>query len=251
MDTKKVEWFENEEDWIIKRPIIFSRDFTSVAFIEIARLIKLLGKTRPGIDVLDLCCGVGRHSLELARNGFNVTGVDITQHYLNIAAEQAEKENLTIGFIRSDMRYYRNPEAYDLVTNLCTSFGYFDDINDDIQVLANIYDSLKPGGRFVIEVLGKEIIAAKFMETENYVFEGLEVIAKSRILNDWGTLECKRLVMKNGVDTEVTAYHRLYSATELKGRLADVGFRNCKVYGSFSGTPYDNQAKTMVIVSEK
>jgi SAM-dependent methyltransferase len=248
---ENVAWFEKEEDWVLKRSIIFNKNLVRLTFLEISRLIKLLGGLKPGSEVLDLCCGIGRHSIEFARHGFNVTGVDITKPYLEIAAESAGKEGQHIQFVHSDMREYRNPGAFDLVANLCTSFGYFDDINDDIRVLRNIHASLKPHGKFVIEILGKEVIASTFRKVEELEFDGYKVVATSRILNDWTSLECKRLVSKDGIDTEITAYHRLYSASELKQHLKDVGFKNIRVYGSFAGTPYDSDAKSMIIISDK
>jgi len=248
---KDVSWFEKEEDWMLKRSIIFNKNLVRLTFVEIDRLIKLLGETKDCGDVLDLCCGIGRHSLEFARHGFNVTGVDITKPFLDIAAESAKKAGLNINFVHSDMRVFCIPNSFDLVANLCTSFGYFDDIADDIKVLKNIYESLKPGGKFIIEILGKEVIASTFKKEVELEFDGYKVLATTKILNDWSSLECKRLITKDGAEFEITAYHRLYSATELKQHLEAVGFGNIKVYGNFAGGPYDNNAKSLIIVCEK
>lgn len=250
METTK-QWFENEEDWILKRPIIFNRNLVNLTFLEISRLIKLLDLKTDKVDILDLCCGLGRHSLEFARNGFNVTAVDITKPYLKVAEESALRDNLDIRFVHSDMKDFCEPETFDVVANLCTSFGYFDDIEDDLQVLRNIYTSLKPNGKFVIEVLGKEVIASTFKEVEELEYDGYHVTATSRILDDWSSLECKRLIRKDDMQQEITAYHRLYSATELKGHLKDIGFENSVVYGNFAGGPYDSKARSMIIISEK
>lgn len=244
-------WFEKEEDWVLKRSIIFNKNLVRVTFMEIDRLIKLLGDLQGKRDVLDLCCGIGRHSIEFARKGFSVTGVDITRPYLDIAAETAKKAGLEIDFVQSDMRTFCRPESFDMVANLCTSFGYFDDIQDDINVLKNIYTSLRSGGKFVIEILGKEVIASTFRKVEELEYDGYKVVATSKIINDWNRLECRRVITKDGLQNEIIAYHRLYSATELKQYLKDIGFVNSKVYGDFAGAPYDNEAKSMVIISEK
>ena len=248
---EKVSWFEKEEDWILKRSIIFNKGLVRLTFIEIGRLIRLLGGLKENSRVLDLCCGIGRHSIELARNGLRVTGVDITRPYLEIAGDNAMKEGLDIDFVHSDMRNFCRPGSFDLIVNLCTSFGYFDDIEDDITVLRNMHTSLAEGGRFVIEILGKEVIAATFRAKEELEFDGYNVLATTRILDNWNRLECKRLIRKGDDETEIIAYHRLYSATELKGHLEAVGFRNIRIYGDFAGMPYDNNAKSMVIIAEK
>ncbi|UII27571.1 class I SAM-dependent methyltransferase [Fulvivirga maritima] len=200
---------------------------------------------------MDLCCGIGRHSIELARYGFEVTGVDITQPYLDIASERAAREGLDIQFEQSDMKEYCRPSEFDLIVNLCTSFGYFDDIEDDIKTLRNIYKSLAPNGKFMIEILGKEVIASTFKKVEELEYDGYKVVAKSRILDNWTRLECRRYVTKDNVEEEIVAYHRLYSASELQGYLQEVGFRNIQVYGNFAGGPYDNEAKSMIMIGEK
>jgi SAM-dependent methyltransferase len=248
---QNVSWFEREEDWVLKRSIIFNKNLVRLTFMEVGRLIRLLGGLKKNARVLDLCCGIGRHSIEFARHGLRVTGVDITQPYLDIAAEKASKESLGIEFIHSDMRDFCRPGAFDLVANLCTSFGYFDDIEDDLKVLRNIYASLAPGGKFMIEILGKEVIAATFKKEEELEFDGYHVVAKSKILDNWNRLECRRTIRKEDTETEIIAYHRLYSAAELKKYLETAGFTSIRTYGNFAGAPYDNDARSMIMIGEK
>ncbi|MDO6431638.1 class I SAM-dependent methyltransferase [Flavitalea sp. BT771] len=244
-------WFAKEEDWMLKRSVIFNKNLVMLTFMEVERLVRLLGGLPRGSRVLDLCCGIGRHSLEFARNGFDVTGVDITKPYLEIAKDNADREGLSIKFVHSDMKDFCQPGAFDLVANLCTSFGYFEDINDDLLVLKNAWMSLAPNGKFIIEILGKEVIASTFRKVEELEYDDCRVVAESTILNDWNLLECKRTITRGDSSDEITAYHRLYSATELKGHLKEAGFRNIKVYGNFAGAPYDNHARSMIMVGEK
>ena len=100
--------------------------------------------------MLDLCCGVGRHSLELVRRGFRVTGVDRTQAYLDLVAAAAKREALDLELVRQDMREFHRDESYDGVINLFTSFGYFEDPRDDQRVVDNVYASLRSGGVLVM-----------------------------------------------------------------------------------------------------
>src|SRR5579859_1352223 len=246
-----VSWFTKEEDWLLKRPIIFNKNLVKLTFIEVGRLLKLLGNPAKNSKILDLCCGIGRHSLEFARHGLQVTGVDITRPYLEIAAENAKKEGLSLEFVQSDMRDFCQPDTFDLVVNLCTSFGYFDDMEDDLRVLGNIYRMLTANGKFMIEILGKEVIAATFRSLEELEFEGYKVRAVSRVLENWNRLECRRIITKGDMEKEIIAYHRLYSATEMQGHLERVGFKNIRVFGDFSGAPYDNEAKSMILVADK
>ena len=151
-------WHEQDEFWETVAPILFAQRRWSDAPAEVEEVVSLLG-IGPGAHILDLCCGVGRHSLELARRGFRVTGVDRTRLYLDRASKQAEAEGLKIEFVQDDMRTFCRPDAFDVVINLFTSFSYFEDPEEDRQVLVNVYRSLKPGGVFVLEMLGKEILA--------------------------------------------------------------------------------------------
>ncbi|MAU14244.1 class I SAM-dependent methyltransferase [Flagellimonas marinaquae] len=244
-------WFQREKDWELKQSIIFNKNLVRLTFLEVDRLMKLLGKVDKNSKILDLCCGIGRHSMEFARLGYSVTGVDITESYLKLAKNNSEKQNLDIEYIHSDMRDFRQFNTFEVIVNLCTSFGYFEDINDDIKVLENVYNSLVDEGKFVIEILGKEVIASTFKEIEEFDYEGYKVKAVSKILNDWSLLECRRSIVKDGIKEEIVAFHRLYSATELKEHLERIGFKNIKVYGDFGGAPYDNHAKSMIMVCEK
>jgi SAM-dependent methyltransferase len=158
-------WHEQDVFWETVASILFSQRRWSDAPAEVEKVVSLLG-IGPGTHILDLCRGVGRHSLELARRGFHVTGVDRTRLYLDRASKQAEAEALKVEFVQDDMRTFCRPDAFDAVINLFTSFSYFEDPEEDRQVLLNVYRSLKPGGVFLLEMLGKEILARIFRERD-------------------------------------------------------------------------------------
>ena len=86
-------WYEDDDFWEVMGPKLFSEDHWKKAPEEVQKIIALLG-IEPVAHVLDLCCGPGRHSLELARRGFTVTAVDRTLRYLEDAKKRAEQENL-------------------------------------------------------------------------------------------------------------------------------------------------------------
>ena len=114
---------------------------------------------RKGERVLDLCCGVGRHSFELAKLGARVTGLDATPDYLAQARKRAGgKDNPA--FVRGDMRRLRFFREFDAAINLWTSFGYFEDPADDLRVLKGVAGALKPGGRFLIDLIDGDWIGA-------------------------------------------------------------------------------------------
>jgi len=96
-------WYDQDQFWEIIEPFLFSEQRQIDAKDEVKNLIKLL-KMKKNDRILDLCCGIGRHSIELARMGFQVIGVDRTSNYIEKARQDAELKKLEIDFIISDMR---------------------------------------------------------------------------------------------------------------------------------------------------
>jgi SAM-dependent methyltransferase len=228
-------------------------------------VLKLL-EVKPGARILDLCCGPGRHSLELARRGCRVTGVDRTALYLKKARAAARREKLDIEFVLKDMRRFRRPGAFDGAINLFTSFGYFRSPADDCRVVANLLHSLRPGGRLVMEMAGREVLARKFSERAWSEQDGALLLEERKMTQDWSWIENRWIVIKGarkamgqsaGRDRprlsaqEFRFGLRIYSARELRTLLESVGFERVRCYGSLRGTPYDHTAERLVVVARK
>jgi len=201
--------------------------------------------------VLDLCCGFGRVSAELARRGFNVTGVDITESYLRTAKEDALYENLNIEYIHADARDFTRAQYFDVIVNLYISFGYFKDKKDDLLLLRNAYESLKQGGSFIIETLGKEIAVRDFIEGEWFEKAGYTVLTQYEALDSWSLLKNRWILLKDGDRYEKTFVQRLYSASELRDMLFDAGFSNVEIYSDWDESPYDQKAAKLIAVARK
>src|SRR5712692_6870365 len=118
------EWHEDDEFWESFAPFFFTPDRVDGSTTEADGLIKLL-EVAPGSRVLDLCCGVGRHSIALARRGFAVTGVDRTRAFLDRARDTADKAGLAIEWVQEDIRAFKRSNSFDGAINCVTSFGYF------------------------------------------------------------------------------------------------------------------------------
>jgi SAM-dependent methyltransferase len=247
---KQKPWHENDDFWKLWGPVMFNDRRIANASEEVGNLISLL-KIAPGSKILDLCCGIGRHSLELARRGYKVTGLDRTAAYLSTASAQAKKTGLNIEFVNEDMRKFVRPKAFDAVICMFTSFGFFDDPADDRKVVTNMYQSLKKGGRFLIDVNGKERLAAIFRERD-WRREGDAIILEERkVTQDWSWMEAHWILIKDGKIRENTLTHRIYSAAELKSLLRDCDFTDVKVYGDFTGVPYDQNARRLITIAFK
>src|SRR5258708_7355845 len=177
-------WFEDESFWRDFYPFMFSEERVAIADEQVSQVLALAG-----IDagaVLDLCCGPGRHSVALAKRGFQVTGVDRTRFLLNKARRHAKSARARVEFIRSDMRDFVRPDTYKLALSLFTSFGYFDDKGEDSLVMRNIFASLKKGGVCVIDVMGKERIAKVLQPTHATGHsDGTLLVKMHEIFDDW------------------------------------------------------------------
>jgi SAM-dependent methyltransferase len=243
-------WHENDNFWEDFAPKIFTEDQWAHATKDVTNIISLLN-IHKGDRILDLCCGPGRHSLEFSRRGYEVTAVDRTSKYLIELKEKANREDLTLEIIQEDMRNYLNPASFDVVLNLFTSFGYFETEKENITVLENIYASLKEKGQLIIELMGKEVLARIFRERDWHEEDGVIYLEERKLNDTWSWITNRWIKIEENSRTEYTITHRLYSGIELSNLLKSIGFSDIKLYGSLSGTPYDNNAERLVAVAKK
>jgi SAM-dependent methyltransferase len=243
-------WYEKDEFWETVANLMFAGPRWAAAPVEIEEVVALLSVKAPAA-ILDLCCGPGRHSLELARRGFRVTGVDRTLSYLEKARQQAAEEKLEVEFVQEDMRRFSRPEAFDGVINLFTSFGYFENPAEDRQVLVNLHRSLKPGGALVMDSVGKEVLARIFRERDWREEDGVILLEERRISKDWSWIDNRWILLKDQSRQEFRVSHRLYSAAEMTALLKGCGFDSVEIYGDLTGVPYDHTANRLVAVARK
>jgi len=241
-------WHEDDDFWQTVAPVLFGQARLDAAPAEVEQVIALLG-IAPGAAVLDLGCGVGRHTIELARRGFRVTAVDRTASYLERAREAAAAEGIAIEFVQEDMRRFRRDAEFDAAINLYTTFGYFEDPDDDRHVADNICHSLKPGGGLVMELMGREIIKRIFHPRDwHRLDDGSIVLEERELAEDWSWISNTWTLLPNeGSRRELHLGHRLYAAKELKDLLLAAGFCSTQAYGGLDGAPYDNRARRLVV----
>jgi SAM-dependent methyltransferase len=261
---RKKEWFNDESFWERYAPIMFDTAHwaevsrVADAVTHLARL-DLYGEGashRPSVSaagphILDLCCGFGRMTAEFARRGFTACGVDITESYLRTAREDAVYENLAIEYVNADARSFIRPAFFDAAVNLYISFGYFEDPEDDFIMVRNVYDSLKPGGAFIIETLGKEIAVRDFVESEWFEKAGFTVLTEYAPHDSWAGLTNRWILIKDGERIERKFTQRLYSGVELRSLLLRAGFSAVELYGDWDESEYDHHAEKLIAVGRK
>jgi SAM-dependent methyltransferase len=209
-------------------------------------------RARPiGASVLDLCCGVGRHSIELARRGFRVTAVDRDAKFLEQARDRAEAQGLAIEFVQADMRQFHRPAAFEAAISFWTSFGYFEEETQNRAVLENLNDSLRPGGRLLMELMGKEVIARIFQPRRWQEHGDTIVCEDCRAVDGWRYCETRWVMISNGQRKEFPMRVRCFSAVELGDLLRDCGFENVQAFGDLGGAPYDHEAKRLIVTARR
>jgi len=243
-------WHESEEFWARTAPFQFSARRWAAAPEEVEGVISLL-ELKPGMTVLDMPCGPGRHSLELARRGFVVTGVDRTASFIGEARQRAQTEGLSVEFVQADMREFRRQEAFDGAVNLFTSFGYFEDPAEDRKVLENFFVSLKPEGVLLVDVRGKETLARDFRPRDWMEQDGALILEEREVIEGWSRIRTRWIVIRDGAREEFSLTLRLYSGAELKALMEEVGFREVELYGDFHGNPYGPEAKRLIAVGRR
>src|SRR5437660_498667 len=215
--------------------------------VEIDGLEALLHLTPP-LRILDLPSGQGRHAIELARRGYEVTGMDISPFLIDVARERAIAAGVEVRWLTGDMRRPVAGVTFDLILNLFTSFGYFAEDEDDRQVLAAAASMLAPGGRFVLEVINGERVMANF-EERGWFTVGQSAVMEARSLDR----PSQRMVVKRTVstppDTEMSVHSlRLYTGPQLEAAMRQAGFRRVDLHGDW-GEGSLQRDRSVVIVA--
>jgi SAM-dependent methyltransferase len=243
-------WHSDDQFWKTYGPWMFTEKRWANTPAEVDSILKLLSPAPRGV-ILDLCCGPGRHSLELARRGFSVVGVDRTSAYVNEAKKRAKVQRLRVEFVKQDMRRFCRPQAFDAAVNMFTSFGYFRNPKEDQRVLLNLHRSLKPRGKLLMDLFGKEILAKKFQERDWREEQGVMFLEERKLSQGWSWIDSRWILLKGAKRKEFVVSLRLYSAKELSDLLRVCGFEKVQVYGDLAGAAYDHNAKRLVIVAQK
>jgi len=245
-----IPWHENDALWEEIRPALTGEALLKAAADE-ARQAAALLRIQPGARVLDMGCGPGRHTIEMARLGYRVTGVDRTASYLEEARKRLVEAGVEAELVRDTMLTFRRGEAFDGAISLLSSFGYFEDLEDDLRALRNIHFSLRPGARVVLDVMGKEILARSFIPRHWQELEaGRFWMQEREVLPGWEKMRHHWIFAGGGPRVEFEFEHRIYCGADLARLMMEAGFTT-EIYGGLDGSSYDRDATRLVAVGRK
>jgi D-alanine-D-alanine ligase len=192
---------------------------------------------QPHSQILDLCCGQGRHCLELARRGFKqVTGVDRSRYLIRLAKKRAQTEGLQVVFKEGDARNPRlNESSFDCVAIMGNSFGYFSNKLDDEKVLTTVGKILRPSGQIVLDVTDGAYMADHFERRSWEWIDEHHFVCRERSLSaDRERLISREVIVHDemGVIADQFYAERLYTRDGIQKLLEKCGFRNIRHHGS-------------------
>ena len=196
--------------------------------------------------ILDLCCGQGRHSLELARRGFKyVEGLDRSHYLIQRAKATAKKEYLDVKFREGDARKLPfQSDSFDAVMILGNSFGYFETVSDDFRVLREVFRILKPWGRLLIDVTDGEYVKSNFQARSWEWIDNDNFVCRERSLShDKQRLISREVInnVKKGVIADQFYAERLYTREGISTLLKDAGFSETNFHGQITPESERNQ----------
>ena len=184
-----------------------------------------------GGEVLDVGCGYGRHALELAQQGLRMTGLDLSLPMLIRAADNAQKRGLSVNFVHADMREMNFNGQFDAAYCVLSSFGYFDE-ETNLRVASSICRALKPGGRFLLDIINRDYIVGDLPSRVWWEGDGCVVLEEVDFNYHTSRVLIRRsVVFGNGRQSEQEISMRAYSLHEVGKLLRQAGLRVLDVSG--------------------
>ncbi|MFC0558905.1 class I SAM-dependent methyltransferase [Halalkalibacter alkalisediminis] len=237
-------WYEDhfQEDYLM----IYKHRNEENAHLELSNIMNFIPYKKDQ-KVLDLCCGAGRHSRWFAKRGLNVTGIDLS----NTLLEEAKTQSQTLGikYIRSDMRNITFNNEFDIVVNLFTSFGYFEDDQDNERVFTRVYSSLKEGGYFLFDYLNPSFTRENLVPFSQQTIDHTAINHYRNIDND---AVVKRIVVK---DNDSTRHYeervKLYSENRISEMLENNNLKIMHLFGNYDGSKYDQNSPRLLYICKK
>ncbi len=240
--SQEADWFEEwfGQDYL---DIYQHRDET-----EAERVIELIATNLAGrkIDVvLDLACGAGRHTRVLRERWWTV-GLDLSMSLLRIA----RKESSDAPYVRADMRELPfSDQSFDLVVNLFTSFGYFDDDSEHVRVLSCVGAAMKHGGTLVIDFLNAAQVRRELVPYDERLENGITIEQRRTISPDNRFVEKTIRLRERG--KEYIERVRLLSPHDLQRMLVSAGFKVSKLFGDYGGGDWTEDSPRAILFASR
>lgn len=244
--------------WWEKTPSILSDDYESIygltddiTNLEVNFLINEASIPQHS-KILDLCCGIGRHSMRLAELGYKVVGLDISSDFLKNAVEKSSRKGLSIEWINEDMRDIPFENKFDLVFVMFGAWGFFDEDHENYAVFTAVNKALKMNGHFILDFLNRDWIMRHFQPAYWVERETGYYLEKRQFDNLKGRLNTENIFVKR--DGQLLKWEtsiRAFTLQEIIKSLESEGFSVCNVYGDLERKPYELNTPRMLLHAVK
>jgi len=211
---------------------------------EVNLLESIINPPQSG-TILDLCCGIGRHTIQLARRGYNVVAIDFIRDYLDFGKKAVGKESFPISSIERDMHDLEFDCKFDVVINMWSSFGLSETDQEDLNILKLIYRSLKKDGILILDILNRDNVVKYFRpyrwrETPVNHNNKITVLEKNELDLMSSHINTNWIYIKNGKSIPKFSSIRLFSLHEISSWLNKVGFKIVSSLGFKNGGLQEN-----------
>jgi len=234
------DWFESE----LYLQIYSHRDEKDAE--QLLKLILANIDLKQNADIFDCPCGNGRYSIQLARLGYNIFSMDLSNNLLLNFIKNIKNEELKVRIFRGDILNIPLKKKFDVILNLFTSFGYFDTDEKNFSFFRQSKYLLKKNGRIVFDYLNPEFVMRNIISEEKQSFGGKEIFIRRRIEDDFVIKEIK-FVDSDGSHNYFEKV-KLYSHNSLENHFDKIGFRVENTFGNYSGEVFDNQQSNRIIM---
>jgi len=222
---------------------------------ELNLLRFILGERGKGRLLLDACCGPGRHAIPLSRDGWRVVGLDRSAPLLKTALGQTFEEEdraMAPSWVRADLRCPPFRPAFRAAISMWTSIGYFEQDSENRRMIEAVYESLRPGGVFVLDLANRDCLLQRPDTLKNWWRRGDSFFLEETKFDPTTSVATTRNVMVTGNTTKETAFRvRLYSLHEITRFLLDLGFTIREGYGGYGRQPLLLASPRMILAAEK
>lgn len=242
-------WFEEWFDSPLYEKLYAYRNKDEAG--ELADLVEKLIPSSQYPNILDLGCGRGRHSIELAERGYQVTGLDLSKEAITKAIQIAKKKKLTnVHFQVGDMRRPLD-KTFDSVLNLFTTFGYFLKDEENAKVIESVAKMLNRNSIFILDYLNAYKVRKDLVPEEDEKFREMDVHIKREIEKN---MVYKKIRFSNDMLGEPIQYQervKLYELDWFEKKFAKYGLGLKKIYGSYSGELFNKKDSPRLLMVAK
>ncbi|GBD90502.1 dTDP-3-amino-3,4, 6-trideoxy-alpha-D-glucopyranose [bacterium BMS3Abin04] len=240
----KNEWFK---DWFASQDYLdvyrHRNDNDAKTFLK--TILNIVDIPR-NAKVLDAACGAGRYSENLAKLYYNVVGFDLSMTLLKIALKKFKSLNYSGNFFRSDIRKVCLKSKFDLILLLFTSFGYFENDEDNFLFPETAFNLLNENGYFVLDFFNSKYVRNNLIPKSEKIIGNKQII-ENRIIED--NRVKKKILIKTGDDErEFNESVKLYGKKFILDKLSEIGFHVYKILGDYEGSEFDENKSTRLIL---